>query len=78
MPLNVEASPEKGHEGEQRAGICLPWGMTEKVEVVQPGEENPMRHYRSLLVLEKGWQEGWKGAFKKKHVMIGQGVKALN
>ncbi|KAK4827389.1 hypothetical protein QYF61_017794 [Mycteria americana] len=45
----VEASPEKGHENDLRAGTPLLQGQAERVGVVQPGEEKAVgRPYSSL------------------------------
>ena len=35
----VGADPEEGHKNRQRAGTPLLWGKTERVGVIQPGEE---------------------------------------
>ncbi|PKU49662.1 protein themis isoform x2 [Limosa lapponica baueri] len=53
----VGASPEEGHEDDQRAGTPPIMAQIERVGVVQPGEEKTQgRSYSSLPVPRRGLQ----------------------
>ena len=70
---------EEGHKNDLRAGTPLQWAKAETVGVVQPGEDTAAGTPSSSLPVPKGGlQENWTGTFYQGHVVIGQGVTALN
>jgi len=55
----------EGHKNDQRAGTPLLGGKSERVGIVQPGEEKAVgTPYSSLPVLEEG-ARSWRGTFYK-------------
>ena len=61
----VGASPEEGHEDDQRAGAPLLWGQAERVGVAQPGEEKAPRDLIAAFQYLKGaYQKAGEGLLK--------------
>ena len=57
---SVSAGPDEGHKNDERHGAPLLWGKTQRVVVVQPGEEKAAC---DLSVLKVGLKERWEQAF---------------
>jgi len=72
-------SPEEGHNNDQRDGTPLLWGKAERTGAVYLGEEKaPGRPYGSFPVPKGGATRKLERDSLQGHVVIGQGVMALN